>query len=97
MAVQTLTRWYEAGADAGRNLPLLSTFLDHVCVARTYSRAKNKKCHRRPLPRETTQAHKARSQVFGFGVNATQCPCGLIAPSTILQVPSALAVLPGMN
>ena len=36
MAVQTLTRWYEAGADAGRNLPLLSTFLGHVCVAGTY-------------------------------------------------------------
>lgn len=36
MAVQTLTRWYESGADAARKLPLLSTYLGHVCVAGTY-------------------------------------------------------------
>jgi integrase len=36
MAVQTLTRWYEAGEDPGRKMPLLSTFLGHVCVAGTY-------------------------------------------------------------
>lgn len=36
MAVLTLTRWYEAGVDAERKMPLLSTFLGHVCVAGTY-------------------------------------------------------------
>jgi integrase/recombinase XerD len=35
-AVQALTRWYEAGEDAGRRLPLLSTYLGHVYVAGTY-------------------------------------------------------------
>jgi len=35
-AVQTLTRWYQSGHDAGRRLPLLSTYLGHVCVAGTY-------------------------------------------------------------
>jgi hypothetical protein len=34
---------------------------------------------------------------LGFGVNAMQWPWGLISPSTILQVPNAFAVLPGMN
>ena len=33
----------------------------------------------------------------GLGVNAMQWPWGLISPSTILQVPKALTVLPGMN
>ena len=33
----------------------------------------------------------------GLGANATQWPWGLISPSTILQVPRASAVLPGMN
>jgi integrase/recombinase XerD len=36
MAVQALTRWYESGVDAARKMPLLSTFLGHVCVAGTY-------------------------------------------------------------
>jgi integrase/recombinase XerD len=35
-AVQTLTRWYQSGADPGRKMPLLSTYLGHVCVAGTY-------------------------------------------------------------
>lgn len=35
-AIQTLTRWYQSGADAGREMPLLSTYLGHVCVAGTY-------------------------------------------------------------
>ena len=35
-AVQVLTRWYESGEDPARRLPLLSTFLGHVCVAGTY-------------------------------------------------------------
>jgi integrase len=35
-AVQTLTRWYQSGKDAGREMPLLSTYLGHVCVAGTY-------------------------------------------------------------
>jgi hypothetical protein len=34
---------------------------------------------------------------LGLGVNAMQWPWGLISPSTILQVPNAFAVLPGMN
>lgn len=34
---------------------------------------------------------------LGFGVNAMQWPCGLISPSTILHVPIAVAVFPGMN
>jgi integrase len=35
-AVQTLTRWYQSGKDAEREMPLLSTYLGHVCVAGTY-------------------------------------------------------------
>jgi integrase/recombinase XerD len=35
-AVQVLTRWYESGEDPGRRLPVLSTYLGHVCVAGTY-------------------------------------------------------------
>jgi integrase/recombinase XerD len=35
-AVQVLLRWYQSGEDAGRLLPLLSTYLGHVCVADTY-------------------------------------------------------------
>lgn len=35
-AVQTLTRWYESDMDPGREMPLLSTYLGHVCVAGTY-------------------------------------------------------------
>jgi integrase/recombinase XerD len=35
-AVQTLLRWYRAGEDAERRLPILSTYLGHVHVADTY-------------------------------------------------------------
>ena len=35
-AVQTLTRWYQSHKDPGRKMPLLSTYLGHVCVAGTY-------------------------------------------------------------
>jgi integrase/recombinase XerD len=35
-AVQALTRWYEAGEDPARRLPLLSTYLGHVYIAGTY-------------------------------------------------------------
>lgn len=35
-AVQTLLRWYIAGEDVARRLPVLSTFLGHVHVADTY-------------------------------------------------------------
>lgn len=35
-AVQTLTRWYKSDMDPGRQMPLLSTYLGHVCVAGTY-------------------------------------------------------------
>ena len=35
-AVQTLTRWYQEGNDPGRQMPLLSTYLGHVCVSGTY-------------------------------------------------------------
>lgn len=35
-AVQTLIRWYQSGEDAGRRLPLLSTYLGHVYIAGTY-------------------------------------------------------------
>jgi integrase len=35
-AVQVLTRWYESGEDPARRLPVLSTYLGHVCVAGTY-------------------------------------------------------------
>jgi integrase len=35
-AVQTLTRWYQSHEDPERQMPLLSTYLGHVCVAGTY-------------------------------------------------------------
>ena len=35
-AVQTLTRWYQSGRDPEREMPLLSTYLGHVCIAGTY-------------------------------------------------------------
>lgn len=35
-AVRTLIRWYQSGADVERRLPVLSTFLGHVCVRNTY-------------------------------------------------------------
>lgn len=35
-AVQTLLRWYRAGEDAERRLPVLSTYLGHVHIADTY-------------------------------------------------------------
>jgi len=35
-AVEVLTRWYQSGEDAWRQLPLLSTYLGHVYVAGTY-------------------------------------------------------------
>jgi integrase len=35
-AVQTLLRWYRAGEDAERRLPILSAYLGHVHVADTY-------------------------------------------------------------
>jgi len=35
-AIQTLTRWYQSDKDPGREMPLLSTYLGHVCVAGTY-------------------------------------------------------------
>ena len=35
-AVMTLLRWYRAGEDAERRLPVLSTYLGHVHVADTY-------------------------------------------------------------
>jgi integrase len=35
-AVQVLTRWYEAGDDAGRRLPVLSAYLGHVSIEDTY-------------------------------------------------------------
>ena len=35
-AALTLTRWYESGEDVARRLPVLSTYLGHVCVADTY-------------------------------------------------------------
>jgi integrase/recombinase XerD len=35
-AVRVLTRWYEAGEDAARRLPVLSAYLGHVNVADTY-------------------------------------------------------------
>ena len=35
-AVQTLRRWYEAGEDVQRKLPLLSTYLGHAHVSDTY-------------------------------------------------------------
>ncbi|MHB8950028.1 MAG: tyrosine-type recombinase/integrase [Rhodoferax sp.] len=35
-ALQTLTRWYQSGKDPGREMPLLSNYLGHVCIAGTY-------------------------------------------------------------
>jgi integrase/recombinase XerD len=35
-AVETLLRWYRAGADVERRLPVLSTYLGHVHVSDTY-------------------------------------------------------------
>jgi len=35
-AVQTLLRWYRAGEDIDRRLPVLSTYLGHVHVSDTY-------------------------------------------------------------
>ena len=35
-ALHVLTRWYEAGEDAARRLPVLSAYLGHVNVADTY-------------------------------------------------------------
>lgn len=35
-AVQTLIRWYQTDKDPGREMPLLSTYLGHVCVSGTY-------------------------------------------------------------
>lgn len=35
-AAQTLLHWYQAGQDAARRLPVLSTYLGHVHVADTY-------------------------------------------------------------
>lgn len=35
-AVRTLIRWYQAGVDIERRLPVLSTFLGHVLVSNTY-------------------------------------------------------------
>lgn len=35
-AVQTLTNWYQAAKDPSREMPLLSTYLGHVCIAGTY-------------------------------------------------------------
>jgi integrase len=35
-AVETLARWYRTGEDVERRLPVLSTYLGHVCVTNTY-------------------------------------------------------------
>lgn len=35
-ALQSLMRWYESGQDPAQRLPVLSTYLGHVCVACTY-------------------------------------------------------------
>jgi integrase len=35
-AVTVLTRWYQAGIDPQRHLPVLSTYLGHVYVQGTY-------------------------------------------------------------
>lgn len=35
-ATQSLLRWYRAGDDVERRLPVLSTFLGHVCTSSTY-------------------------------------------------------------
>ena len=55
------------------------------------------------MSRSAQQGRLSRAHFFGLGlelglglgVNAMQCPCGLIVPSTILQVPLSFAVLPG--
>jgi hypothetical protein len=36
MAVRTLVRWYQEGADVDRKMPALSTYLGHVEVRDTY-------------------------------------------------------------
>jgi len=36
VAIRVLTPWYQADVDAARQLPLLATYLGHVCVADTY-------------------------------------------------------------
>ena len=35
-AVQTLIRWYLTSKEPGREMPLLSTYLGHVCISGTY-------------------------------------------------------------
>lgn len=35
-ATETLLRWYRSGAEVERQLPILSTFLGHTCIADTY-------------------------------------------------------------
>ena len=35
-AVKVLTDWYASGDDPARRLPVLSTYLGHVCVNGTY-------------------------------------------------------------
>jgi len=35
-AVQMLIRWYQTNKDPGREMPLLSTYLGHVCISGTY-------------------------------------------------------------
>jgi integrase len=35
-ALQTLIRWYQSGRDPEREMPLLSNYLGHVCIAGTY-------------------------------------------------------------
>ena len=35
-AVETLRGWYQSGRDPGREMPLLSTYLGHVCISGTY-------------------------------------------------------------
>jgi integrase len=35
-AVQALTRWYQLDEDPARRLPVLSTYLGHVCISGTY-------------------------------------------------------------
>jgi integrase len=36
-AVQTLLRWYRSGEEIEPRLPLLATYLGHVCIANTYT------------------------------------------------------------
>jgi len=35
-AIQTLIRWYQTNKEPGREMPLLSTYLGHVCISGTY-------------------------------------------------------------